>query len=121
MPILQCLIAVARASHASRRSRATMDEYMKRSRAKDRLPGKQSSKADSTPFHRELSAMQTHYARMSSALDWKDPGRVRSTACHVARAWLDMEAAFIRFIERPPAGSGLGSKAWRERFDIDRK
>lgn len=62
--------------------------------------------------------MQIHYAQMSSALDWKDPGRVRSTACHVARAWLDMEAAFIRFIERTPAGLGPGSKARRERLTL---
>ena len=55
---------------------------------------------------------------MSSALDWKDLGRTRSAACHVVLAWLDMEAAFIRFIERTPAGLGLGSKAWRERLTL---
>jgi hypothetical protein len=53
---------------------------------------------------------------MSSALDWKDLGRTRSAACHVVLAWLDMEAAFIRFIERTPAGLGLGSRARRERL-----
>lgn len=91
---------------------------MKRSQRKKLLPGKQSSKDDSTPFHRELSAMQIHYDQLNSALDWKDPGRVRSTACHVVRAWLDMEAAFIRFIERTPVKLGLGSKAWRERLAL---
>ena len=91
---------------------------MKRSKLKKLPRSKQNSKGDSIPFHRELSAMQIHYAQMSSALDWKDPGRVRSTACHVARAWLDMEAAFIRFIEGTPAGLGLGSKAKQERLTL---
>jgi len=87
---------------------------MKRSRRNKPLPSKQSGKDDSIPFHREVSAVQIHYDQMSSALDWKDPGRVRSTACHVVRAWLGMEAAFIRFIERNPARLGLGANAWRE-------
>jgi hypothetical protein len=91
---------------------------MKRSRRKKPLPGKRGSKGDSIPFHRELSVMQTHYAQMSSALDGKDPGKVRSTACHVVLVWLEMEAAFIRFIERTPARSGLGSRAWRERSTL---
>jgi len=60
--------------------------------------------------------MQISYDQMSSALDWKDFGRTRSAACHVVLAWLDMEAAFIRFVERTPAGLGLGSRAWRERL-----
>jgi hypothetical protein len=62
--------------------------------------------------------MQIHYDQMSAALDGKDPGRVQSTACHVGLAWLEMEAAFIRFIERTPAGLGLGSRAWRERLTL---
>ena len=62
--------------------------------------------------------MQIHYDQMNAALDWKDPGRVRSTACHVALAWLEMEAAFIRFIERTPVRLELGSRAWRERLTL---
>jgi hypothetical protein len=93
---------------------------MKRSRRKKPLPGKQAPKGNPIPFHRELAAMQIHCDQMNAALDWKDPGRVRSTACHVALAWLEMEAAFIRFIERTPAGLGLGSKAWRERLTLTR-
>src|SRR5215510_7275770 len=89
---------------------------MKRSRRKKPLPGKRGAKIDSIPFHREVSAMQTPYDQMSSALDWKDLGRTRSAACHVVLAWLDMEAAFIRFVEHTPAGLGLGSRAWRERL-----
>lgn len=91
---------------------------MKRSRRKKPTSGKQGLKGDSIPFHRELAVMQIHYDQMYIALDWKDPGRVRSTACHVALAWLEMEVAFIRFIERTPAGLGLGSKAWRERLTL---
>lgn len=91
---------------------------MKRSRRKNPLLVKRDPESDSIPFYRKLSAMQIHYNQMSAALDWKDPGRVRSTACHVALAWLEMEAAFIRFVERTPAGLGLGSKAWRERLTL---
>ena len=91
---------------------------MKHPQRKKPLPGKQAPKGNSIPFHRELAAMQIHCDQMNAALDWKDPGRVRSTACHVALAWLEMEAAFIRFIERTPAGLGLGSKAWRERLTL---
>jgi hypothetical protein len=89
---------------------------MKCSRRKKPLPGKRGAKVDSVPFHREISAMQIPYDQMSSALDWKDLGRTRSAACHVVLAWLDMEAAFVRFVERTPAGLGLGSCAWRERL-----
>lgn len=88
---------------------------MKRSRRNKPLPSKSSGKDDSIPFQHEVSAVQTHYDQMSSALAWKDPGRVRNTACHVVRAWLDMEAAFIGFIERNPARLALGAKARRER------
>jgi hypothetical protein len=52
---------------------------------------------------------------MSTALDGKDPGKVRITACRLVLAWLRVEAAFIRFIEGTPAGVGLGPKAKRER------
>jgi hypothetical protein len=89
---------------------------MKRSRCKKPQPGKRGTRVESIPFHREISAMQIPYDQMRSALDWKDLGRMRSTACHVVLAWLDMEAAFIRFVERTPAGLGLGSRAWRERL-----
>src|ERR1041384_5921917 len=84
------------------------DESMKRSQRKRPLRGKRGPKVDSMPFCREVSAMQIPSDQMSSALDWKDLGRTRSAACHVVLAWLDMEAAFIRFIERTPAGLGLG-------------
>lgn len=93
---------------------------MKRSRRKKPSPGKRGTKVVSIPFHREVSAMQIPYDQMGSALDWKDLGRTRSAACHVALAWLDMEAAFIRFIERTPAGLGLGSRARRERLILTR-
>lgn len=91
---------------------------MKRSRRKRPLPGKRDPRSDSIPFHRELAIIQIHYDQMNAALDWMDPGRVQSTACHVALAWLEMEAAFIRFIKRTPAGWGLGSRAWRERLTL---
>src|SRR5690242_11456849 len=91
------------------------DESMKRSRCKKPQPGKRGTKVESIPFHREISAMQLPYDQMRSALDWKDLGRTRSTACHVVLAWLDVEAAFIRFVGRTPARLGLGSRAWRER------
>jgi hypothetical protein len=97
------------------------DESMKRPRRKKPLPGKRGAKVDSIPFHREISAMQIPYDQMSSALDWEDLGRTRSAACHVVLAWLDMEAAFIRFIERTPAGlvrAGISRSAGT--IDIDR-
>lgn len=68
------------------------------------------------PFYRELCALQVQYDQMISALDRKDPTRVRSTACGVALAWLQMEAAFIRFIECTPAKLGLGRNAKPERL-----
>lgn len=89
---------------------------MKRPRRKKRLRGKRGAKVDSIPFQSEISAMQIPYDQMSLALDWKDLGRTRSAACQVVLAWLDVEAAFIRFIERTPAGLGLGSRARRERL-----
>jgi hypothetical protein len=68
------------------------------------------------PFYRELCALQVQYDQMISALDWKDPARVRSTACGVALAWIQMEAAFIRFIECTPVKLGLGRNAKPERL-----
>lgn len=59
--------------------------------------------------------MQKQYNGMLSALDEKDPTRVRVTACHLVAAWLQVETAFIRFIERTPAERALGSQAWQER------
>lgn len=91
------------------------DEYMKRPRRKP-LSGKRGAQVDPISFDREVSAMQIPYDQMSSALDSKDLGRTRSAACHVVLAWLDLEAVFIRFVERTPARSGLGSRAWRERL-----
>lgn len=59
----------------------------------------------------ELRTVQRQYDHMASALDRKDPVRVRATACHLAQAWLRVEIAFIRFIERTPAELGLGRQA----------
>ena len=88
---------------------------MKRSRIKGLL-NRKAFKSVSIPFHRELSAVQRQYDHMTSALDRKDPARVRVTACHLAQAWLRVEIAFIRFIERTPAELGLGRQAKRERL-----
>lgn len=41
---------------------------------------------------------------------------MRATACHLAQAWLRVEIAFIRFIERTPAELGLSRQAKRERL-----
>jgi hypothetical protein len=90
-------------------------ETMKRSRIKGLLDRK-TFKSASIPFHRELSAVQRKYDRMTSALDRKDPARARVIACHLAQAWLRVEIAFIRFIERTPAELGLGRQAKRERL-----
>jgi hypothetical protein len=68
------------------------------------------------PFRRELCAMQKKYDRMVAALDRKDLVGVRVTACHLVLTWLQMEAAFLRFIERTPAEVGLGPGARRERL-----
>jgi len=62
--------------------------------------------------------VQTHYDQMTSALDWKDPARVRITACELVLAWQQVEAAFIRFIESTPMGLGLGPKTKRERLAL---
>jgi hypothetical protein len=70
------------------------------------------------PFHRELGAVQMKYDQMSSALDRQHPTRVRRTACHLALAWLRVEAAFIRLIACPPAELGLGQNARRERLAL---
>lgn len=60
--------------------------------------------------------MQIQYDQMASALDRKDPARVRITSCDLALAWIQMEAAFIQFIECTPVELGLGRKARRERI-----
>ena len=70
----------------------------------------------SVPFYRELCALQVQYDQMASALDWKDPARMRGTACGVALAWLQMEAAFIQFIDGTPLGLGLGHGAKPQRL-----
>jgi hypothetical protein len=70
------------------------------------------------PFYRELCALQVQYDQMASALDWKDPARVRGTACGVALAWLQMEAAFIRFIDGTPVELGLGHKGKPQRLAL---
>lgn len=77
---------------------------------------KRATKKVSVPFYRELCALQVQCDQMTSALDWKDPARVRSTACGVALAWLQMEAAFVRFIDCTPVGLGLGHNAKPQRL-----
>lgn len=88
---------------------------MKRPRRRRPPINKRVSRNVSVPFRRELGIVQTHYDQMASALDWKDPARVRITACELVLAWQQVEAAFIRFIEGAPVGLGLGPKARRER------
>lgn len=88
---------------------------MKRPRHK-KLSGRDIPKHVSVPFHREIQVMQMQYDRMISAIDGKDPAKVQSSACDLVLAWLQVEAAFIRFIGRTPAGLGVGPKAWRERL-----
>lgn len=73
------------------------------------------SKRILVPFRRELGAIQKEYDHVITALNRGDLARVRVTACHLALAWLQMEAAFIRFIERTPEGLGLGPRARQER------
>lgn len=70
------------------------------------------------PFYRELCALQVQYDQMASALDWKDPARVRGTACGVALAWLQVEAAFIQFIDGAPVELGLGHNAKPQRLAL---
>jgi hypothetical protein len=82
-------------------------------------PGRKASKNTEVPFHRELCAVQKQYEGMLAALDAKDPARVRVTACRLVVAWLQVETAFIRFIERTPANLALGSQAWQERFVLN--
>ena len=82
-------------------------------------PGRKASNNTEVPFHRELCAVQKQYEGMLAALDAKDPARVRVTACRLVVAWLQVETAFIRFIERTPANLALGSQAWQERFVLN--
>lgn len=81
--------------------------------------GRKASKSTEVPFHRELCAMQKRYEGMLSALDEKDPTRARVAACRLGAAWLQVEIAFIRFIERTPAHLALGSQAWQERLVLN--
>lgn len=62
-------------------------------------------------FYRELCALEVQYDQMASAVDWQDPARMRATACGVALAWLQMEAAFIQFIDGTPVQLSLGHSA----------
>jgi hypothetical protein len=87
---------------------------MKRPRHKAPLD-KAALKNVSVPFRRELRAAQRTYDHLTSALKRRDPARVHVTACQLALAWLQVEIAFIRFIERSPAELGLGPQARRER------
>ena len=96
----------------------TAAELMRRSRRKE-SPGRKATKDTEVPFHRELHAMQKRYEDMLSALDKKDPARMRVAACRLVAAWLQVETAFIRFIERTPAHLALGSQAWQERFVLN--
>jgi len=93
-------------------------EHMKRPQHKKPLLDRRVFKNVSMPFYRELCAVQIQCDHMSSALDWKDPAKVRITACDLALAWIQVEAAFIRFIECTPMGLGLGPKAKRERLAL---
>lgn len=70
----------------------------------------------SMPFYRELCALEVQYNQMVFALDWKDPARMRGTACGVTLAWLQMEAAFIQFIDGTPVKLGLGRSAKPQRL-----
>lgn len=74
------------------------------------------SKDVSMPFYRELCALRVQYDRMTSAIDQKDPARVRVTACDLVLSWIQMEAAFIQFIEFTPVELGLGRGARSERI-----
>lgn len=82
--------------------------------------GRKASKNTEVPFHRELCAVQKQYEGMLASLDEKDPARVRVTAGRLVVAWLQVETAFIRFVERTPASLALGSQAWQERFVLNR-
>jgi hypothetical protein len=77
---------------------------------------KRATQEVSVPFYRELCALQVQYDQMASTVDWKDPARVRSTACGVALAWLQLEAAFIQFIDSTPVELGLGHNAKPQRL-----
>lgn len=77
---------------------------------------RRATQAGPMPFYRELCALQVQYDQMASALDWKDPARVRRTACGVELAWLQMEAAFIQFIDGTPVELGLGRHAKPQRL-----
>ncbi len=83
---------------------------MKRPRRNRRL-----FKDASMPFYRELCALQIQYDRMTSAIDSKDPAMVRVAACDAALAWIQMEMAFIQFVEFTPMELALGRKARSER------
>lgn len=89
---------------------------MKHPRRKNPPSNRRVSNDVSMPFYRELCAVQIQYDQMASALDWKDPARVRITSCGLVLAWIQMETAFIRFIECTPVELGLGRKARRERL-----
>jgi hypothetical protein len=70
----------------------------------------------SLPFYRELCALEVQYDQMASALDWKDPARIRGAACGVALSWLQLEAAFIQFIDGTPVELGLGHNGKPQRL-----
>jgi hypothetical protein len=89
---------------------------MKRPQRKKTPPNSHVSNNVSMPFYRELCAVQIQIDQMTSALDWKDPARVRITSCDLVLAWIQLETAFIQFIERTPVELGLGYKAQRERL-----
>lgn len=96
----------------------TTAEFKRHPRHK-KSSGRKASKNAEVPFHRELCAVQKQYEAMLSALDEKDAARVRVTACRLVVAWVQVETAFIRFIERTPASLALGSQAWQERFVLN--
>lgn len=93
-------------------------ELRRHSRHKE-SPRRKAPKNIEVPFHRELRAVQKQYEGMLAALDAKDPARARVMACRLAVAWLQVDTAFIRFIERTPENLALGSQAGQERFVLN--
>lgn len=90
-------------------------DAMKSNRSKA-SPARKGSKRISVPFRRQLEAIQKTCHQAISALDRGDPTRARITACRLSLAYLRMEAAFIRFVERAPGDIVLGPRARQERF-----
>lgn len=84
------------------------------SRYKESPTGKGSKRIP--PFRRQLEAVQRTCGQAISALDRRDPVGARITACRLSLAYLQMEAAFIQFVEHTPGDVVLGPQARQERF-----